>query len=78
MDGALEFVEHGCESNSNKAKTGLPNTLASASGHDFPSPLSLFVQRKGVASVRLNIHRMASKKQGPRPRPFKCQGEILR
>jgi hypothetical protein len=32
MDGALEFVEHGCESNSNKAKTGLPNTLASATG----------------------------------------------
>ena len=46
MDGALEFDEHGRESNSNKAKTGFHNTIAHASGGSFLWVLSLSVQRK--------------------------------
>ena len=49
MDGALEFDEHGRESNSNKAKTGFDNRLAPATGDDFLWVLSLFVQRKYLA-----------------------------
>ena len=46
MDGALEFDEHGRESNSNKAKTGFHNTIAHASGGSFLWVLSLSAQRK--------------------------------
>ncbi|MGD8785301.1 MAG: hypothetical protein PVG75_12735 [Thioalkalispiraceae bacterium] len=45
--GALEFDEHGRESNSNKAKTGFPNTLAPASGERF-SLTTFFVRTKKV------------------------------
>jgi hypothetical protein len=45
-DGALEFVEQGCESNSNRARTGLANTVAPTSGDSFLWVLSLSAQRK--------------------------------
>ena len=52
MDGALEFDEHGRESNSNKANNGFHNKIAPASGDSFLWVLSLSVQRKYLASSR--------------------------
>jgi hypothetical protein len=49
MDGALEFDEHGRESNSHRANNGILNTLAPATEGSFLWILSLSVQRKYLA-----------------------------
>jgi hypothetical protein len=50
MDGALEFAEQGCESNSNQAKTGFSNMIAHATGEAFLCLLSCCDKKVGRLS----------------------------